>query len=623
MTRLRKPSIAIMLMAAAGTAACGGSDGNNNGSVPVAGSGGNRGTGGRTGGGTGGSPAGTGGGTAGAPGGGGAPGSGGGSAVDGGGMGGSAGAAGDGGSAAMPTADGDYGFTKKPVPVLWITIGVGAEKIAAPGLPKAMRTPGTVKVIENHDGSAITDIAGKPVALEAPILMEGRGSSSYGLLGNPPFNGQRNYGIEFHDGQRNAVGQVLLGMPKNADWALVPCFTEKTCLRNAVTYAYAREIAAPGRWAPRFRWAEVYIDGKYWGLYTVTEKIKDDKFRVNLPKAPMGAPPAEHGYMISANGDARSVTWDPLKPEDFLDVRGAMTGAPPTATTPAGERKRRWKWREPSDASTTPAMRTYLIDSFDKMQAALEMGSPGWKDLIDIPSWVDYMVVAEFSNNVDAFFKSWYLYKNPQSVMGGKWFMGPVWDFDLGYGNVNYHMRLCTSNSRIGPLSKQPPAAALAADYDLPPPPWVLKPLQDPAVRDSLRCRWNELRKTGSPLDVAKLEQWIDDFGAHIKPAIARHTARWMNLNTYIWPNNYVGATWEDEVKFLKFWMRKRLAWVDSKLPGMCAATPAPSAVMQLTAPPSVKVDRNKEGWAGEAKTHYTDYLDPGATAPPEWACPQ
>lgn len=608
MTRLRQQSLAFLLIAASAATGCGEDKAST--TPQVAGTGG-RGMGGRSG--TGGGPVGTGGSVN--PGSGGAPGAGG-SPADGGVV--------ETGPEPPAAMDGDYSWTKKPVPVLWITIGVGAEMIAKPGLPKSMRTPGTVKIIQDHDGSPLTDVTGKTVALEAPILIEGRGSSSYGLLGNPPFNGQRGYGLEFHDGTRKPVGHVMLGMPKNADWALVPCFSDKTCLRNAFTYAVGREIALP-RWTPRFRWAEVYIDGKYWGVYLVTEKVKDDANRVNLPKAAPGAAPAEIPWMISGNGDVRSVKWDPLKPEEgFLDARGRMNTMP-TPMMPMVEHNRRWKFREPNPDVTTAEQRAYLIDNFDKLHAAIEAGTAGWKDLIDIPSWLDYFVVSEFTNNVDSFFKSWYFYKNPQSVMGGKWHMGPFWDYDLAYGNTNYHMRFCATNTRIGALSKQPPAAALAVEADLPPPPFVTKALADAQIRDGLRCRWNTLRKAGGPLELAKLDTWIDDFSAHIKTAIGRHHQRWMNLGVYVWPNNYVGATFDDEVKYLKYWTRKRLVWVDARLPGTCMGNPNPAAstVPQIQPPVSVMADRSKEPWGGEAKLHYTDFIDPDATTPVEWACPR
>ena len=505
-----------------------------------------------------------------------------------------------------PSAGGvdDWSFLGKPVPILWFTIN-GA--VAAPGLPKAQRTTGNLKVIYEHDGAALTSIAGKPVALDSAILIEHRGSSSYG------FYAQKAYGFELQDAMKEPAGQPLHGMPKNADWVLTSCYADKTCLRNSLTYAIGREMAVPqGRWAPRSRWAEVYINGSYQGLYQLNEKPKDDKFRVNLPKPAPGAAPAEVGYMISADGDSRSFTWKTVNPAvEFLDSRARA--APPATNN------RRWKFRAPSSEDMTPAQRQYVQQSFDRMTSALE-GGGDWKSAVDVGSFVDYFIVAELTNNVDAFFKSWYFYKMPDSA-GGKWSMGPIWDFDLAYGNANYYFRHCATNTQLGPISKQSPPTA--ADKDLPPPPYMAAALRDAALRNAMRCRWHELRKAGGPLDVTAIESRLDAFAAHIRQAKARDTAKWRNIGKYVWPNNYVGATWEDEIKYLKFWVRKRLAWIDGSLPGTCSATPAPPAVAAVPAPPSVRVDRSAQIYAGEGNLRHSDYVDIDGNTPPQWSCPR
>jgi hypothetical protein len=501
----------------------------------------------------------------------------------------------------------DTAYLSKPLPVLWITLN--GQAIAAPGLPKAMRTLASIKVIQDHDGSVVTSIDGKNVTLDSPILIEGRGSSSYGIFGT--FNGQRGYGIEFDDGKRNSVGAPLLGMPKNADWALVPCFSDKTCLRNAITYAIGRDMAVPaGRWAPRMRWAEVYFDGAYQGIYSVVEKAKDDKFRVNLPNVPPTTPPAETPFMISAKGDGSSFSFDPVNlDEEFLDRRARVM--PPAAGN------RRWKFREPN-TGITAEQKAYIQGAFDKMTDAVE-GTGDWKGAIDVPSWIDYYIVSEFTNNVDSFFKSWFLYKMPDG-MGGKWFMGPIWDFDLAYGNTNYYFRQCATNSVLGVPAKAVPANT---HKDEPPPPFVLNTLKDTAFKNDMRCRYNGLRANGAPLDIAKIEARIDAFAAHIKAAKPRDAAKWKNIGVYVWPNNYVGATWEDEVKFLKFWIRTRLAWMDAKVPGTCTSPGMPPAVMQIAAPPSVKVDRSKEAYGGEGLMRSSDYVDILSTTETPFSCPR
>jgi hypothetical protein len=614
MTRFRRPTLVVLSLAMATAFACSSEGGGTPPPTPAAGSGGSGGSGGGRGGsgvqpGTGGSgggaqPVGGSGGASPTPDGGPAP-------------------SPDTGPAAPPLPvdpDGDYTWLTKPMPVLWITIN-GAT-IVAPGKTKAERTLGTVKIIQNHDGSPLTSVDGKPIALESPILIEGRGSSSF--TAGAKFMGPQGYNLEFHDGQRNGVGKVMLGMPQNADWALVTCVSDKTCLRNALTYAISRDMAmAAGRWAPRFRWAEVYIDGAYFGVYLVAEKPKDDKFRVNLPNVPDSAPPNETPFLINADGDCRAAYgFDKLDPKsEFLDSRARMSAPPmgmscePMTRVPGN---RRWKIRAPNaDTKLTDPQRMYVQQAFDQMTTTVEAATGDWKSAIDLPSFLDYLVISEFTNNVDAFFKSWYLYKMPDS-MGGKWTMGPVWDYDLAYGNANYYFRQCATNTQIGPLAKQPPMTSAKDDA---PPAWAIAPLKDMAVRNDMRCRWNDLRTNG-PLNLTKLEARIDSFVTHMMTAQARHQAKWNTVGRYVWPNNYVGATYADEIRYLKFWIRTRLAWVDRTLQGTCGTMPAPAAVPPMAAPASVMVSRAIEMWGGESLDRHNDYVNILGAMPAEWSCP-
>jgi hypothetical protein len=606
MTLVRWPALVVLSLAVVATISCSSGGGNPPPPPPTAGAGG---SGGRTGP----EPVGGAGGVGGAP-----------ANVD-------AGSAtgGTGGTpppvdappAAPPPGPEDYAWLAKPLPVLWIT--VNGAPIIAPGKPKEMRTLGSVKVFADHDGSALTTIDGKPVTLDAPILIEGRGSSSF--TAGDKFMGPKGYNLEFHDGNRNGVGRSILGLPQNADWALVTCVSDKTCLRNALTYAIGQELAGPAnRWAPRYRWAEVYIDGAYNGVYLVAEKPKDDKFRVNLPNVPDNAAPNETPFLINADSDCRAAyAFDPLDPKsEFLDERARMSAPPMGMTGCATTRvpgNRRWRIRSPNpDTKLTDAHRAYLPQAFDQMTKTLENATGDWRSKIDLPSFLDYFVISEFTNNVDAFFKSWYMYKLPDG-MGGKWYMGPIWDYDLAYGNANYYFRHCATITQIGPLAEKPLPMASAKDDA--PPPWAIAPLKDPAVRDELRCRWNTLRTTG-PLALDKIEGRIDAFVNHLRTAKGRDTNKWMNYPKYVWPNNFVASSWDDDVRYLKFWLRTRLAWVDRNLAGTCAATPNPPMVQQMQPPPSAMVSRAIEMWGGESLDRHNDYVPILGNTPAEWSCP-
>ena len=87
---------------------------------------------------------------------------------------------------------------------------------------------------------------------------------------------KKSYKIEFEN------KQSMLGMPKDKDWALIANYADKTLMRNYL--AYRLSAALDVFYAPRCEFAELYVNGNYLGVYLVTETIKKDKDRVNIPK---------------------------------------------------------------------------------------------------------------------------------------------------------------------------------------------------------------------------------------------------------------------------------------------------------------------------------------------------
>ena len=59
--------------------------------------------------------------------------------------------------------------------------------------------------------------------------------------------------------------------------------------------------------------------------------------------------------------------------------------------------------------------------------------------------------------------------------------------------------------------------------------------------------------------------------GEEAAPLEARDHQRWPTLGVELWPNWYVGETWDDELGFMRTWTLERAAWMDAALPGLCA----------------------------------------------------
>jgi hypothetical protein len=536
-------------------------------------------------------PAGQGGGAAGSPG---TPGAGGGGAGTAGTAGGSAGAAGggayggaatssDAGPAAAVPVVSETAYLNKVVPVVFLTAGGKAIPT------NATKIDGTFKLVEEHDGTLV-GIETRAASVETRMGIEVRGNSSSAWYVQKP------YGIELRDGMGNGQAVAMMGLPKEADFVLHSCYSDKTCMRNALTYAIGRELAtAGGRWAPRTRYVETYLEGKYNGLYLLVEKIKQDKNRVNIPTpAPMmgAGMDISGGYIFSLEGDRAKTA--------------GRTWLDPVASTDTS--KKYWAYRFPHYTDITAAQKTYLQGAVAAFERAID-ANPKWSDTkprIDVQSWLDFMLLQELSNNTDGFAFSMYMTKLPDA-QGGKFQMGPIWDFDIGYGNVNYNLRYCTNTplATVGQGAKRPYKTLF----------------MDPALHGELRCRYQELRKPGGVLDVANLESKLDAFQKHIAAAKARDQAKWMNVGKYVWPNNYVGATWADEIRYLKYWIRRRLAFLDAKLPGSCATQPMPPPVMQTTHTPTVTI-ANRTPLCCMAVNAYIPIEGPAPAMYPMLACP-
>jgi len=55
------------------------------------------------------------------------------------------------------------------------------------------------------------------------------------------------------------------------------------------------------------------------------------------------------------------------------------------------------------------------------------------------------------------------------------------------------------------------------------------------------------------------------------QPAL-RHYQKWPILGNYVWPNNFIGQTFQEEVNYLKTWIAQRAAWMDANMFGTCTA---------------------------------------------------
>ncbi|WP_370514110.1 CotH kinase family protein [Cellulomonas sp. JZ18] len=185
----------------------------------------------------------------------------------------------------------------------------------------------------------------------------------------------------------------------------------------------------------------------------------------------------------------------------------------------------------------------------------------GYPSLIDVDSFVDLVVVNELSRNMDAYYRSLYLYKD----RGGKLTAGPLWDYDLTFGVGGFF-----GNDQTAGWQYQQTRQPVATD-------WFTVLMQDPAFTNRVRARWQELRR--GPLSDASLRARVAELSAHVEDAAGRNVRRYPNLTTRM-VGPFVTSTtgtWRGQVQEVQDWALRRAAWLDGAQAWGAPATPVPT----------------------------------------------
>lgn len=415
-----------------------------------------------------------------------------------------------------------------PLPI--ITINTNGQYI-----PDEPEIPAEMGIIWNEDGSLNASDAA-PNEFLGPITIERRGQSSLFLF---PKNG---FGIETKDENGEDVDVSFLNFPEEEDWVLHGPYSDKTLLRNVLAMHLAN---GTGSYNSRTRFVELIINDQYEGLYVMMEKIKRDKNRVdiaNLREEDISGDELTGGYVFKIDkGPANWLSQFPM----MNHPENALLG---------------FQYVSPNASKIMPEQEAYIqsyVDSFELALYDFDYVANGkrYNEFVDLESFADHFILKELSKDVDAYRISSYYYKEKDSD-GGLLHAGPVWDFNIAYGNVDY----CEGSDPAGWI------------YDVHcgtgNPFWWDRMLADPVFLQVLQCRWQELRS--GPLLFNAIYGFVMDQAELLQPALDRNFTRWPVLGQYIWPNAQVFNTYEEEVDYLLDFIQHRLIWMDQHMPGLC-----------------------------------------------------
>ena len=407
---------------------------------------------------------------------------------------------------------------------------------AIPDEPKIMADMG---VIWNGDGNRnhLTDPFNH---YNGKVGIETRGASSAGFP-------KKSFDIELWDVNGNDIDSSLCGMPKENDWVLSAQYSDKTLMRGMLTFYLYRMM---GWYAPRFKPVELILNGEYLGVYILFEKVKRDNDRVNISKLQVTDIYGDEltgGYILKL--DKNSGSSDPGWNSPYLPW-------------PSGD-SIYINYYYPDGNLITIQQKDYIRKYVDSFETALNGvnfmdTTVGYAKYANMNSCVDAFLIQEFSKSIDAYRKSFYLYKDKRSK-GGKIVMAPIWDYDLSYGNVDFcdGMNVSGWQYNFNYLC--------GGDYWLNPF-WFERMNQDTFFIKKTRCRWEELR--ANLFTENSIDHWIDSVANFLGESQDWNFTIWPVMGSYVWPNYYIGQNYLEEVDTLKWWIHERMNWMDQNLPG-------------------------------------------------------
>ena len=406
-------------------------------------------------------------------------------------------------------------FTSSNIPIVKLTT------LSNP-INNDVKVPVFMQIIDNGPGQ-INYSNQTNYAYEGQILTEWQGFTG-------PSYPKKNYDFDITDVNGNKIDTVLMGLPPENDFVFKAEYLDHSLLKNTLTYEFARRMK---RFAPRTRPCEIILDGEYIGYYTLTEAIKRDKNRVdiaNLKPTDIAGAELTGGYIIEMNINGDPGAWNSIYPP----INSA------TSTLPV-----EFKYVEPKATVIEPQQATYIhafVDSFENALNANTFMDPnvGYRNYIDVSTFIDFLIVNEFSVNYDSYGRSTFMYKE-KITDGGKLKIGPPWDYDraLDYGNIGsasgWVWQICHPT--------------------WPFPFWWSKMYSDSTYQKELACRWKTLRQ-----DEFKTEHFMSfiDSMANVLQGPAQR-------NFMIW-NDLGGQTYNDQINSLKTFLSTRLTWIDNEL---------------------------------------------------------
>ena len=388
----------------------------------------------------------------------------------------------------------------------------------------------SVRYFDNEtENNHLTD---RPV-VEERAMFRIRGASSRNF-------DKKNYLLKFtEEDMTRGLDVSLSGMAADNSWALHGPFLDKSLIRNYLCYNLAGEIMD---YAPNARFCELFVNGEYVGLYLLTEKIGySENGRIDFTKTDPDMTVTSYILQVDRGAKDPRYSLETFGSNSYLTRTKLHAGQGYLEILYPGK-------------TLTQNQHDYIVSDFSRFEKTIfsfDYNHPdrGYRQYIDVRSFIDFFLINEFALNYDAPGLSTYLYKD----VSGKLKMC-VWDFDAAFDYYRF--------SEVTPETFRIHNAL-----------WFKYLFKDEAFVDQVVERYDDLRKRF--LNEEYLFQYIDETVAYLGPAIARNYEKWgYSFNStyngvnydYLEPESRNVRSFDAAIRQIKDTITLRLRHMDSNL---------------------------------------------------------
>jgi hypothetical protein len=409
----------------------------------------------------------------------------------------------------------DINFTSSNLPIVILNTG-GFD------IPDEPKIEATMKIIERPDNElnyVLDESNPDYLDFDGPIQIEVRGSSSQ-------LFSKKQYSLTTYDSKGEKDNVKLLGLPKENDWILNALAYDTTFVRDYISYKLSNSL---NQYASRAEYCELILNGEYKGIYMLLEKLKADDNRINIKKIKDDdneLPDLTGGYIVKSDKieGTEELGWS-MPSYGWGNVNFAYEVPKPEDKTSQQDDYIQNVFNQLAETSYNPS-NTSLFD--------------GYPSLIDIPSFIDFMLLNELASNVDAYQFSTFFHKD----RGSKLRAGPVWDFNLTFGNDLFEWGYDRSKYNIWQFQDGNRGARFWTDL-----------FYDPDFSCYLTKRWRELTASGQVLNENIIHELIDETVTNILDAVNRQEQVWnMDINFGV------------RIANIKNFVSQRINWISDQL---------------------------------------------------------